>query len=153
MPIPGLLAVGIGAAAVGAVGTPGATIKMFRDKKRQNDRRSAYEQFAQEYVVLVRKALKQGNQIDEDLQKMDKSTAEMDRHRAELQALLYRTEEMSKAVGEVQGTLKTVLKSALAHVIEDVHRVATAAKALAQLLDIGPPSDTQKPASGGTTHD
>ena len=104
-------------------------------------------------VVLGRKALKQGNQIDEEIQKMDQSTAEIDRHRAELQALLHRTEEMSKAVDEVEGTLKTVLKSALARVIEDVHRVATAAKALAQLLDIRPPSDNQKPASGETTHD
>ena len=104
-------------------------------------------------ILLGRKALLQSNQIDEEIQKMDQSSAEMDRHQAELKALLYRTEEMSKAVDEVEGTLKTVLKSALAHVIEDVHRVATAAKVLAQLLDIGPPSDNQKPASGETTHD
>ena len=104
-------------------------------------------------AVLIRKAMKQGNQVDEEIQKMDVSTAEMDKHRAELQALLNRTEEMSQAVSEVEGALKAVLRSALAHIIEDIHRVAVAAKALARLLDIGLPSDNQETASGDATDD
>lgn len=103
-------------------------------------------------IVSVRKALKQGKRIDCEIEELDVSRAKMDEHRAELAVILSRVREVSKALREVGTALKDILSLASAEVVEDLYRVASAAKALAQLLDIDgtsrPDSDAAPDADG-----
>ena len=96
-------------------------------------------------VVSVVKAVRQGKRIESEIEKMDVSRAEMEKHGAELTAILNRVREMSKSIREVETALKNVLASASAESLEDVYRVASAAKTLAQLLDL---DGASKPDSG-----
>ena len=86
-------------------------------------------------IVAWTKAVKQSNRIDEAIAEMDANEAEFGVHMAELTALRERSREMSQAVGEVELALKDILRLASPDKLEDIYRVACAAKALADLLD------------------
>ena len=100
-------------------------------------------------IVAGVQAWRQSNRIDEEIAKMEVSEAEMDKHKAELSAVLNRTREVSKALSEIHQALKDILALASSDKIEDIHRVYLAAKALAELLNVDadlrqlPPPDSQ----------
>ena len=87
-------------------------------------------------VISVVKAVRQGRRIESEIQRMDVSKAEMQKHAAELGAVLSRVREMSVSIREVETALEDILRSASAESIEDIYRVACTARTLAQLLDI-----------------
>ena len=87
-------------------------------------------------VVAWVKAYRLGKRVDEEIAKMDVSEAEVGSHMAKLDALLARVREISESINNVEQALKDVLRSASTDLIEDVYRVAGAAKALAELLDV-----------------
>ena len=82
------------------------------------------------------KAHKQRIRIDEEIAEMDVAEAKMGRHRAELQAVLERNFEMSKAIREIEQALKDLLRISSTEILEDVYRVASTAKSLSDLLDV-----------------
>ena len=86
-------------------------------------------------IVAWTKAIRQSNKIDEEIAKMDANEAKFGVHMAELTALRERLREKSKAISEVESALKDILRLASPDKLEDVYRVACAAKALADLLD------------------
>ena len=92
-------------------------------------------------IVMGMKAKNQSKRIDEEIGKMDISEARIGKHRAELRAVRHRVQEMSKSVREVEQSLKDILGRASVDVVEDVYRVASVAKALAELLDLGDNSE------------
>ena len=96
-------------------------------------------------VVTWAKAKRVHKQVEEEIAKMKLSEAEIDRHTAELNAILERVHEMSRSVHEVDQALKETLRTASTNVIQDVYRVASLAKSLAELLDLktlpGPDDD------------
>ncbi len=87
-------------------------------------------------VVTWAKAKKVRKQVEDEIAKMKQSEAEIDRHKSELNAVLERVREMSEAIHEVEQALKETLRTASIDVIQDVYRVASLAKALAELLDL-----------------
>ena len=87
-------------------------------------------------VVAWVKAYRLGKRVNEEIAKMDVSEAEIGRHMAKLDAVLARVREMSESIHEVEQAVKDILRLASINVIEDVYRVAGAAKALAELLDL-----------------
>ena len=87
-------------------------------------------------VVAWVKAYRLGKRVDDEIAKMDVSEAEIGRHMAKLDAVLARVREMSESIYEVEQALKDILRLASIDVIEDVYRMAGAAKALAELLDL-----------------
>ena len=100
-------------------------------------------------IVAGVQAWRQSNRIDEEIANMEVSEAEMDKHSAELSAVLSRTREFSKALSEIHQALKDILALASADKMEDIHRVYLAAKKLAELLNLDadlrqlPPPDSQ----------
>ena len=86
-------------------------------------------------IVAWTTAIRQSNKIDKAIAEMDANEAEFGVHMAELTSLRERSREMSKAVSEVDLALKDILRLASPDKLEDVYRVACAAKALADLLD------------------
>ena len=104
-------------------------------------------------AVISVKSVKQGKQISDEIEKMELSVAEMDNHRAELFVVLNRTEEMSQALKEEEMAVKTILSTASSNEIEDIYRLALAAKGLAQLMDLDVFPDLVEPDSGEGTND
>ena len=86
-------------------------------------------------IVAWTKAIRQSNRIDKAIAEMDTNEAEFGVHMAELTALRERSREMSEAISEVESALKDILRLASPDKLEDIYRVACAAKALADLLD------------------
>ena len=99
-------------------------------------------------IVMGVKAQNQSKRIDEEISKMDVSEAKIGKHRAEVRAVGHRVQEMSKSVSEVEQSLKDTLGRASVDVVEDVYRVASVAKALAELLDLG---DSSEPTTTGNS--
>ena len=87
-------------------------------------------------VVTWAKAKKVHKQVEDEFAKMNQSEAEIDRHKAELNAILERVREMSETIHEVEQGLIETLRTASIGAIEDVYRVANLAKALADILDL-----------------
>ena len=94
--------------------------------------------------VLVNfvQAMKQGKRVDSEIHEMNASRAKMDKHAAELTVVLNRVHEVSKSIHEVATMLRNLLASASTSALEDVYRVACAAKRLAQLLDLDEASES-----------
>lgn len=86
-------------------------------------------------IVAWTSAVRQSNRIDEAIAEMDANEAEFGVHMAKLTAVRERSREKSKAVDEVELALKDILRLASPDKLEDIYRVACAAKALADLLD------------------
>lgn len=110
-------------------------------------------------IVAWTTANRQRKKIDNEIAKMEEQEAKFRRSMVELTVLRERSREMSKAVSEVERALKDILRqvspnnvfqrlwraclSWIKHILrlaspdklEDVYRVACAAKALADLLD------------------
>ena len=86
-------------------------------------------------IVAWTRAVRQSNRIDEAIAEMNANEAEFGVHMAKLTAVRERSREKSKAVDEVEGALKDILRLASPDKLEDIYRVACAAKALADLLD------------------
>lgn len=87
-------------------------------------------------IVVWVKAYKFGRQVNDEIAKMDVSEAEIGGHKAKLDAVLARVCEMSESIHEIEQALKDILRLASIDVSEDVYRVASTAKALAELLDL-----------------
>ena len=87
-------------------------------------------------VVCVAKAVRQGRRIESEIAKMEVSKAEMEKHAAELAAVVSRVREVSKSIRQVETAVEDILASASSESLEDVYRVATVARTLAQLLDL-----------------
>ncbi len=100
-------------------------------------------------AVTWLKAYKLGKQVDEEIAKMEESEAEFDSHRAEFDVVRATAREMSKSIAEVEQALKKTLRTAFVGVIEDVYRVASLAKALAELLDLKTLPDTNDEEDAG----
>ena len=86
-------------------------------------------------IVSWTRAVRQSNRIDEAIAEMDVNEAKFGVHMAKLTALRELSREMSKAISEVKRALKDILRLASPDKLEDIYRVACAAKALADLLD------------------
>lgn len=99
-------------------------------------------------IVLAVKAKNQSMRVDEAIAEMDISVAEMDKHSAELSGVQSRAREVYKAISNVEQTLKDILRLASPDTLEDSYRVFSAAKALAELLELDSDNEPDTPPTG-----
>ena len=99
-------------------------------------------------VVMGLRARRQINAIKDAIDNMDVSEADIKKHEAELTAVKARANEMFQAVEELDQALKDILRTASPDVVEEVHQVYLAAKALADLLDLDSEPPQLPPPNG-----